>query len=97
MASPEPPQEVIISIRVPCREGKERVWQAIELLRHTQQPRSPSRPTRTLSVRPLTPAAGQRVLKRAALYARVSTEKQEREDGRESGRPPLPGSRHLRL
>src|SRR4051812_33575794 len=29
---------------------------------------------------PPTPAAGQRVLKRAALYARVSTEKQERED-----------------
>jgi hypothetical protein len=38
MASQEPPPgEVIIAIRVPCREGKERVWQAIELLRHTQQ------------------------------------------------------------
>ena len=38
MASQQPsPGEVIISIQVPCREGKERVWQAIELLRHTQQ------------------------------------------------------------
>jgi hypothetical protein len=42
MASPEPPPgEVIISIRVPCREGKERVWQAIELLQHTQQSPQP--------------------------------------------------------
>jgi hypothetical protein len=32
MASQEPPPgEVIISIRVPCREGKERVWQAMNL------------------------------------------------------------------
>jgi hypothetical protein len=36
MASQEPPPgEAIICVRVPCREGKERVWQAIELLRLT--------------------------------------------------------------
>jgi hypothetical protein len=36
MASPKPPpQEAIVCVHVPCREGKERVWQAIELLRHT--------------------------------------------------------------
>ncbi|MGE3542024.1 MAG: recombinase family protein [Candidatus Tectimicrobiota bacterium] len=84
MASPEPPSgEVIISIRVPCREGKERVWQAIELLRHAQtspQPVPVPVPPRTLPATPAAPAAEQRVLKRAALYARVSTEKQERED-----------------
>lgn len=83
MAAQEPPRaEVIVSIRVPCREGKERVWQAIEILRHTQQPPlqpsppPPPQPTRT----PPASAAGQRGLKRAALYARVSTEKQEREE-----------------
>jgi hypothetical protein len=27
----------IICIRVPCREGKERVWQAIELWRQAQR------------------------------------------------------------
>ena len=27
----------IICIRVPCREGKERVWQAIDLLRQEQR------------------------------------------------------------
>ena len=47
---------------------------------HSAAPAARPRPTRTLSVAPPTPAAGQRVLKRAALYARVSTEKQERED-----------------
>jgi len=39
MASQEPPPgEAIICVRVPCREGKERVWQAIELLRQEQRP-----------------------------------------------------------
>ena len=83
MASPKPPQqEAIVCVRVPCREGKERVWQAIELLRHAQQllqqsqhpvpPHAPSYPRG--------PAASQPGLKRTALYARVSTEKQEREE-----------------
>jgi len=61
MASAKPPlQEAIVCVRVPSREGKERVWQAIELLRRT--------------------VPGQASLKHAALYARVSTDKQERED-----------------
>ncbi len=47
---------------------------------HSAAPAARPRPTRTLSGAPPTPAAGQRGLKRAALYARVSTEKQERED-----------------
>jgi DNA invertase Pin-like site-specific DNA recombinase len=38
------------------------------------------RPTRTPPASPPATAAGQRGLKRAALYARVSTEKQEREE-----------------
>ena len=43
MASEGPPRaEAIHCVRVPCREGRERVWQAIELLRqgqhHPQQP-----------------------------------------------------------
>ena len=43
MASEGPPRvEAIQCVRVPCREGRERVWQAIELLRqgqhHPQQP-----------------------------------------------------------
>jgi len=38
------------------------------------------RSTRTPSATPPVPTAGKRGLKRAALYARVSTEKQERED-----------------
>ena len=85
MVSQEPPPgEVIIWVRIPCREGKERVWQAIELLRHTEQPlfipRSRPRPVRTPPATSPVPAASKRGLKRAALYARVSTEKQERED-----------------
>ena len=84
MASQEPPQgEAIICVRVPCREGKERVWQAIELLRHAQQLLQPSQqpgPTRTPPAAPSAPAASQQGLKRAALSARVSTEKHEREE-----------------
>lgn len=38
------------------------------------------RPARPPAATPPAPAAGQRGLKRAALYARVSTEKQEREE-----------------
>jgi site-specific DNA recombinase len=47
---------------------------------HSAAPAARPCPTRTLSGAHPTPAAGQRVLKRAALYARVSTEKQEREE-----------------
>jgi hypothetical protein len=44
MASEGPPRtEGILCVSVPCREGRERVWQAIEVLRqgqqHPQQPR----------------------------------------------------------
>jgi hypothetical protein len=39
-----------------------------------------SRVPKTLPAAPPAPAAGALSLKRAALYARVSTEKQERED-----------------
>ena len=82
MASEGPPRaEEILCVRVPCREGRERVWQAIEMLRqaqrHQQQPRASasSAPARDASQ-----ASGERALKRAALYARVSTDKQEREE-----------------
>ena len=46
MASEGPPQaEAILCVRVPCREGRERVWQAIELLRQEQQqPQQPRVP-----------------------------------------------------
>ena len=38
MASPQPPpEEAIVCVKVPCREGKERLWQAIELLRQEQR------------------------------------------------------------
>ena len=38
MASEGPPRtEAILCVRVPCREGRERVWQAIEVLRKGQQ------------------------------------------------------------
>jgi hypothetical protein len=40
----------IICIRVPCREGKERVWQAIDLLR--QEQRRQQRGTATHLVHP---------------------------------------------
>lgn len=43
-------------------------------------PSTRPRPTRPTTATPPAPAAGQRDLKRAALYARVSTEKQEREE-----------------
>jgi hypothetical protein len=43
-------------------------------------PAASPNPTRTPPAAPPAPAASQRVLKRAALYARVSTEKQEREE-----------------
>jgi hypothetical protein len=44
MASEGPPRaEAILCVRVPCREGRERVWQAIELLR--QEQRQPQQPT----------------------------------------------------
>jgi hypothetical protein len=43
MASEGPPRtEEILCVRVPCREGKERVWQVIELLRQTQRRPQPS-------------------------------------------------------
>ena len=46
MASEGPPRtEAILCVRVPCREGRERVWQAIELLRQEQrQPQQASMP-----------------------------------------------------
>jgi hypothetical protein len=38
MASEGPPRaEAILCVRVPCRAGRERVWQAIELLRQEQR------------------------------------------------------------
>ena len=82
MASEGPPQaEAILCVRVPCREGRERVWQAIELLRQEQQqpqqPRVPE-PVRQPETRRRRRVGG--LLTRAALYARVSTEKQEREE-----------------
>jgi site-specific DNA recombinase len=43
-------------------------------------PAASPNPARTPPAAPPAPAASQRVLKRAALYARVSTEKQEREE-----------------
>jgi len=50
MASEGPPRaEVILCVRVPCREGRERVWQAIELLR--QEQRQPQQPRVTGPVR----------------------------------------------
>ena len=78
-SSKPPPQEAIVCVRVPCREGKERLWQAIELLR--RMPPSPQPlPQPASPTAPASSASGQASLKRAALYARVSTEKQERED-----------------
>ena len=47
---------------------------------HAAAPAASPRPTRTPSAAPPAPAAGKRLLKRVALYTRVSTEKQERED-----------------
>src|SRR2546422_1236560 len=47
---------------------------------HAAAPAASPRPTRTPAAAPPAPAASKRLLKRAALYARVSTEKQERED-----------------
>jgi hypothetical protein len=46
MASEGPPRaEEILCVRVPCRDGLERVWQAIKVLRqaqrHQQQRRAP--------------------------------------------------------
>ena len=50
MASEGPPRtEEILCVRVPCREGRERVWRAIELLR--QEQRQPQQPTVPGSVR----------------------------------------------
>ena len=38
MASEGPPQsEEIVCVRVPCRDGRERVWRAIELLHQEQR------------------------------------------------------------
>ena len=56
MASPEPlPGEAIMCVGMPCREGKEHVWQAIDLLRHilrhppNQSLRNHLRPRRRVS------------------------------------------------
>ena len=39
MASEGPPQsEEIVCVRIPCRDGRERVWRAIELLHQEQRP-----------------------------------------------------------
>jgi hypothetical protein len=72
MASPQsPPAEAILCVHVPWREGKERLWQAIELLRHT--PPSPQPVPAPVPSKRLPPrGAG------GALYARGSTEKHER-------------------
>ena len=51
MASEGPPRaEEILCVRVPCREGRERVWQAIEVLRQGQ--RHQPQPMVQRSVRP---------------------------------------------
>src|SRR6266436_794989 len=42
MASEGPPHgEEIVCVRVPCRDGKERVWRAIELLHQEQRQLQP--------------------------------------------------------
>jgi hypothetical protein len=42
MASEGPPQsEEIVCVRVPCRDGRERVWRAIELLHQEQRQQQP--------------------------------------------------------
>ena len=59
MASEGPPRtEAMLCVRIPCREGRERVWQAIEVLRQAQrhqQQRSAPRPV----LQPKTHARGQ--------------------------------------
>lgn len=47
---------------------------------HSTIPPTHRRPACTPPAAPPAPAAGKRVLKRAALYARVSTEKHERDE-----------------
>ena len=56
MASEGPPRaEAMLYVSVPCREGRERVWRAIELLRQeqrqSQQPTVPG-PVRQPETRP---------------------------------------------
>jgi len=42
MASEGPPQsEDIVCVSVPCREGRERGWRAIELFHQEQRPQRP--------------------------------------------------------
>jgi hypothetical protein len=62
MASEGPPRpEEILSVRVPCREGRERVWRAIARFqqgdRQLQQPRR-ARPVRRHETRPRRQAGG---------------------------------------
>jgi hypothetical protein len=62
MASEGPPQsEEIVCVRVPCRDGRERVWRAIELLHQEQrqpQPLIVPPPVRRHATRPRRRAGG---------------------------------------
>jgi site-specific DNA recombinase len=75
-------QDECVGVRVPCWDAKRRVWQAIDLVRREQQ-RSIVPP---VAVSLQSPAEESYVETRtggvviAALYARVSTEKQEKDE-----------------
>jgi len=62
MASEGPPQsEDIVCVSVPCREGRERGWRAIELFHQEQRPQRPPlvpRPARRHATRPSRRAGG---------------------------------------
>jgi predicted site-specific integrase-resolvase len=68
-------------VRVPCRDGRERVWQAIKVLTTgTTAPAAAQSSASCVTARDAREESGGGLLKRAALYARVSTDTQEREE-----------------
>ena len=84
-SNPSETSEPVVCRRVPCRDGRERVWQAIELVRQApRQQYQPEAKVARTSTRPRTALSGGRPMQQAALYARVSTDKQEREETIES-------------
>jgi predicted site-specific integrase-resolvase len=76
-----PRAEEILCVRVPCRDGRERVWQAIKVLTTgTTAPAAAQSSASCVTARDAREESGGGLLKRAALYARVSTDTQEREE-----------------
>jgi hypothetical protein len=92
MACEGPPRtEEILCVRVPCREGRARVWRAIELLRQGNEHRSSPWSGVLCAGTPCEPGVGQEVPETGGpVCPRVYRQTRTGGNRRELGGPALP-------